>query len=111
VIMSPHLLTGALALLCLTHAARAGDRAAFENSIADLTRGQPISPRPNELSFLVGIGDAYCQMKQAGGGGPLDIQVAMGRLHQSYPETRPMSADEAAAQNAAAQEASKLLCP
>ncbi len=102
-------LMAALTLLCLIHAAGAADRPAFENSMADLTRGQPLSTRPNELSFLISLGDAYCQLKQAGG--PRDLDAAMVRLHQTYPGTKPLSDSEAAAERAALQEASRLLCP
>jgi hypothetical protein len=99
----------AVAFLCLMHSVQAGDAAAYENSVASIV--PPSSSRPNELSFLIGIGEAYCQMKRARGGGPLGFAEALGALHQAHPDTRPVSSDEAAAQGAAASEAGKLLCP
>jgi hypothetical protein len=102
----------AAALLCLTRSAQAGDAAAFENSVASLLKSSLASPpRPNELSFLIGIGEAYCQMKQARGGGPLDVTEALGALHQAHPDLRAVSTDDASFQAAAASEAGKLLCP
>ncbi len=103
------LIVAVATFLCLMHSAQAGDAAAYENSVASIV--PPSSSRPNELSFLIGIGEAYCQMKQARGGGPLDFPEALGALHQAHPDTRPVSSDEAAAQGAAASEAGKLLCP
>lgn len=101
----------ASAFLCLIRSAHAGDAAAFENSVAGLLKSSASPPRQNELSFLIGIGEAYCQIKQARGGGPLEVAPAMAALHQAHPDTRPVSSDDAAYQAAAASEAGKLLCP
>ena len=105
-------LIGAAALSCLTHAAQAGDAAAFENSVASLLKSSLSSPpRPNELSFLIGVGEAYCQMKQARSGGPLEVTEALDALRQAHPDLRAVSTDDASFQAAAASEAGKLLCP
>lgn len=106
---SKHLVVGAAVIfLALPGGAQgAGDRAAFESDIAEIAQGLS---RPNPIAFLVGVGDFYCQMKRDRGGGPLDVQVAMGEFHRAHPEAL-RSSDDVAAQTAAMASAAKLLCP
>jgi hypothetical protein len=66
--------------------------------------------RPNPIAFLVGLGDWYCEMKRERGGGPLDVQIAIGEFHRQHPESL-RSADDVAAQDTAMDAAARLLCP
>ena len=98
----------AVVFLTLPGSARsAGDRAAFEVEIAKIAQGLS---RPNPITFLVGLGDLYCQMKRERGGRPLDVQVAIGEFHRAHPESL-RSADDIMAQDFAMASAAKLLCP
>jgi len=85
----------------------AADRAAFERSMNEIASAVH---HPNPVAYLVGIGDFYCRMKLERGGGPLDIQTASAELHRSRSDSGG-SADQAAAEDAALNEANKLLCP
>ena len=50
-------------------------------------------------------------MKQARGGGPLEVDVALRDLNRAHPNTNPVSSEDFSYQRAAAQEAAKFLCP
>jgi hypothetical protein len=64
---------------------RKGDSAAYENSVADLTRRQPLSNRPNELSFLIETGRLWCADKVGSKqkGTPEERQTWLANLRQN----------------------------
>jgi hypothetical protein len=89
------------------------DAAAYEKSVADLVHGQPLSNRPNELSFLVETGRQWCAHKAVSkeSGTPEERLAWLVNFKQTNPNFQSLTSGEAGGQGAAVEQANKYLCP